>query len=277
MRHTQPRHWQLGFALMCAAGLLTSCSSSDDDDNDDGPATSGPTDSQLVPDDDQVPSDTIDTDIGTVLVAGEPQGVLYTRPADEEKTNTCIDTCAENWPPLVTEVTTTDIHDPYDILDRGDGTSQWMFKGYPLYYYQGDANPTDTTGNAVNEAWYVARPDPFDSADTSLGETLVANGSTITAAGDPSLRNEFSRRTLYTFEDDTTEGQSSCNDACADNWPPVYADMGAVADSDYSLITRDDDTVQWAYKGDPLYFYIGDSVEGDIAGNDLPKWSVVLP
>jgi len=272
MPSTQTSRWQLGLALLCGAGLLAGCSSDDDE-----PETSDPTDSQLVPDADQVPSGSIDTGIGTVLVAGDPQRVLYTRPGDEEKTNTCTDTCAENWPPLTTEVTTAGIYGPYDILDRGDNTTQWMFKGYPLYFYQGDANPTDTTGNAANEAWYVARPDPFDSADTSLGETLVANGSTVTAAGDPSLRNAFSRRTLYTFEDDTTEGQSSCNDACADNWPPLYSDMGAVADGDYTLITRDDATLQWAYKGDPLYFYIGDTAEGDVTGNDLPKWSAVMP
>ena len=58
--------------------------------------------------------------------------------------------------------------------------------------------------------------------------------------------------TLYTFDKDSG-GKSVCNDKCAQNWPPLAAETGAMASGDWSVITRDDGTQQWAYKGKPLY------------------------
>ena len=57
--------------------------------------------------------------------------------------------------------------------------------------------------------------------------------------------------TLYVFDRDSP-GKSVCNGPCATNWPPLIASAGAMAMGDYSIITRNDGTKQWAYKGRPL-------------------------
>jgi predicted lipoprotein with Yx(FWY)xxD motif len=74
--------------------------------------------------------------------------------------------------------------------------------------------------------------------------------------------------TLYTFDKDTAGGgKSLCNGPCAANWPPLLAAADAKAQGDYSIITRDDGTKQWAHKGKPLYLWVKDSKPGDRTGD----------
>jgi predicted lipoprotein with Yx(FWY)xxD motif len=58
--------------------------------------------------------------------------------------------------------------------------------------------------------------------------------------------------TLYVFDKDSG-GKSACNDPCAGNWPPLMATAASKPMGDYSIITRDDGSKQWTYKGRPLY------------------------
>lgn len=74
--------------------------------------------------------------------------------------------------------------------------------------------------------------------------------------------------TLYTFDKDVAGvGKSTCNGPCATNWPPLLAAADAKAQGDYTIITRDDGTKQWAYKGKPLYLWIKDGKPGDRTGD----------
>jgi predicted lipoprotein with Yx(FWY)xxD motif len=72
--------------------------------------------------------------------------------------------------------------------------------------------------------------------------------------------------TLYTFDKDTA-GVTNCYDKCAENWPPLIADAGAVAEGDFTLVDRTDGTKMWAYKGKPLYFWVKDEKPGDTTGD----------
>ncbi len=74
--------------------------------------------------------------------------------------------------------------------------------------------------------------------------------------------------TLYTFAKDAA-GESKCYDQCAINWPPALADAGAMADGDFTIIDRTDGTKMWAYKGQPLYFWIKDVAVGDMTGDGV--------
>ena len=96
---------------------------------------------------------------------------------------------------------------------------------------------------------------------TSLGPTLA------TAAG----------MTLYTFESDTVPGKSMCNGRCATTWPAATAPADANPMGDWTIITRDDGTKQWAYKGQPLYTFKNDAKPGDVAGNGRGKWMAAKP
>jgi len=83
--------------------------------------------------------------------------------------------------------------------------------------------------------------------------------------------------TLYTFDRDTG-GKSMCNGPCATNWPPLMAPAGASATGDWSIVTRDDGSRQWAHKGKPVYYWIKDSKPGDRTGDGVNNvWRLARP
>jgi predicted lipoprotein with Yx(FWY)xxD motif len=80
--------------------------------------------------------------------------------------------------------------------------------------------------------------------------------------------------TLYTFDKDGG-GKSMCNGPCATNWPPLMAGPDAKASGNMTIITRDDGSKQWAYKGMPLYTFAKDTKAGDMMGNGVNNvWHV---
>lgn len=83
--------------------------------------------------------------------------------------------------------------------------------------------------------------------------------------------------TLYTFDKDPAGGgRSVCNGPCARNWPPLPAGPDDRASGPYSIITRDDGSRQWAYRGKPLYLWIKDQKPGDRTGDNFNNvWHVV--
>ena len=84
--------------------------------------------------------------------------------------------------------------------------------------------------------------------------------------------------TLYTFDKDATPGKSACNGQCAQNWPPLAAKSAAKPMGDWTVVTRDDGSKQWAYKGKPLYTWVKDSKPGDTSGEGVNNvWHVAKP
>jgi predicted lipoprotein with Yx(FWY)xxD motif len=84
--------------------------------------------------------------------------------------------------------------------------------------------------------------------------------------------------TLYTFAKDK-KGKSACNGKCAENWPPLKAAAGDKGGKGYTVIKRDDGSMQWAYKGKPLYTWTKDERPGDITGDGFLKgaWHIAKP
>jgi predicted lipoprotein with Yx(FWY)xxD motif len=86
----------------------------------------------------------------------------------------------------------------------------------------------------------------------------AANGVLATPAG----------ATLYTYDKDAANsGKSTCNGPCAANWPPLAAQPSDAASGDWSVVTRDDGSKQWAYQGWPLYTFVKDAKAGDATGD----------
>ncbi|MFN3545467.1 MAG: hypothetical protein ACK4UX_11530 [Thiobacillus sp.] len=85
--------------------------------------------------------------------------------------------------------------------------------------------------------------------------------------------------TLYTFDKDVAgSGKSVCNGDCALRWPPLAAGATDKASGDYTVITRDDGSRQWAYKGKPLYLWINDKQPGDTTGDGVNNvWRAARP
>jgi predicted lipoprotein with Yx(FWY)xxD motif len=102
---------------------------------------------------------------------------------------------------------------------------------------------------------------PAKVADTSKGKALV----------------DAKGMTLYTFDRDAA-GKSACNGQCAQNWPPLMAAANASATGDWSMVTREDGSKQWAYKGKPLYTWAKDTKPGDVTGDGVNNvWHIATP
>jgi predicted lipoprotein with Yx(FWY)xxD motif len=84
--------------------------------------------------------------------------------------------------------------------------------------------------------------------------------------------------TLYVFDRDS-DGKSACNGPCAGNWPSLKATTSSSPADNYTVITRDDGSKQWAYKGRPLYTWHNDKTPGDITGDGFLNgaWHMARP
>jgi predicted lipoprotein with Yx(FWY)xxD motif len=104
-----------------------------------------------------------------------------------------------------------------------------------------------------------------------LGMIALAMSAGAAWAAEPAkmsggMWTDASGMTLYTFDKDEG-GKSACYDKCAVNWPPLKADAGAAAEGDWTVVERKDGSKMWAYKGKPLYTFIGDTKAGDANGD----------
>jgi len=89
---------------------------------------------------------------------------LYWFKKDAPGSSACAGPCVEKWPVFYRE--TVKAPEGVDAADfatitRADGQMQTTFRGYPLYYWAGDAAPGDTTGQGVKDVWFVVDPGHF--------------------------------------------------------------------------------------------------------------------
>ncbi|WP_438448358.1 plastocyanin/azurin family copper-binding protein [Gorillibacterium sp. sgz5001074] len=121
---------------------------------------------------------------------------LYLFKKDLADLNSCQGTCLQNWPVFFSEklkVPAQLSKSDFGVLVRADGTKQTTFRGWPLYYYVKDLHPGDTSGQAVNNVWYLVNGDTLSlegskpkeySIDMSgfrftAPELTIAAGSTV--------------------------------------------------------------------------------------------------
>lgn len=194
----QPRMNQLfrALAIVSAAVLiLGACGGNGDDTADD---EAPPADEQVddeLPGQDDTPADAEDpadgdqagdsdgaavqtgeTDLGTVLVAGDGM-TLYIFTQDEEGASTCTGGCADTWPPVTVgedfAVGAGLDASIFSTVERDDGSTQLAVNGMPLYRYAADSEAGDATGQGVGDVWFVVSPEgevvQDASADTGGG------------------------------------------------------------------------------------------------------------
>ena len=87
--------------------------------------------------------------------------------------------------------------------------------------------------------------------------------------------------TLYWFKKDSP-GKSACAGPCVEKWPIYFRDSVAAGEGtkpeDFGTITREDGKKQTTFRGDPLYYWVGDKAAGDTAGQGLNNvWYVIDP
>lgn len=102
-----------------------------------------------------------DSDLGKILTSGGMTLYLFT--ADTDGTSTCYDSCADTWPPLLSEGD-VEVGDGLDdslfgTVARDEGGMQVTVDGAPLYFYANDAAAGDTNGQGIGDSWFVVGTD----------------------------------------------------------------------------------------------------------------------
>ena len=115
--------------------------------------------------------------------------------------------------------------------------------------------------------------------------TAAQEDTFLAVAQDPavgSFLTDAEGNTLYLFTPDTTPGESTCYDDCAEAWPPLAPAEGmtlpAGVPGELTTIERTDGTQQVAYNDIPLYYFVRDEQPGDINGQGVGGvWFIVPP
>ncbi len=104
------------------------------------------------------------TGLGKILVDSQGK-TLYLFAKDTGTKSTCSCGCATAWPPLRASGKPTAGGGAKASLlgttPRSDGKPQVTYNGHPLYGFQGDSKPGDTTGQGnpgFGAPWYVLSP-----------------------------------------------------------------------------------------------------------------------
>ena len=104
---------------------------------------------------------TAESSLGTVLV--DAGGLtLYAFTPDTGGVPTCVDSCADAWPPALVEgEPTVDGVDAALVatVEHPAGGTQLVVDGHPLYTFAGDAAPGDVNGQGSGDAWFAVAPD----------------------------------------------------------------------------------------------------------------------
>ena len=102
--------------------------------------------------------------LGTYLVDGTGKS-LYLFAIDTPTASKCSGPCAQAWPPLTTTgkptagagVTASKL----TTIMRSDGSTQVVYAGHPLYFFQGDTAAGQTTGQGLSNfggLWWLVSP-----------------------------------------------------------------------------------------------------------------------
>ena len=104
------------------------------------------------------------TGLGQILVDSNGRTV-YLFKKDNGTKSACSGACSDAWPPVRADGMPTvgagADASQVGATKRSDGKPQVTYNGHPLYLYQGDQNPGDTTGQGstgFGAPWYVLSP-----------------------------------------------------------------------------------------------------------------------
>ncbi len=84
---------------------------------------------------------------------------LYVFDKDTPGVSNCYSGCATVWPPYTSGATVqSQLPANITVIKRTDGSSQYAWKGMPLYYYATDQKPGDINGDGVGGVWHLVKP-----------------------------------------------------------------------------------------------------------------------
>jgi predicted lipoprotein with Yx(FWY)xxD motif len=141
-----------------------------------------------------------------------------------------------------------------------------------------DNNKNDNNSNQTS-----SQPANNTSSNTSQDQqsSSTTPAAIIQTKTDPTAGQYLADKdgkTLYTYGADTS-GVSNCTGACLASWPAYVAAASSTnLPANVTIITRSDNhQSQYAYKGLPLYYYVGDSSAGQVTGDNVNNFKVAKP
>ena len=180
--------------------------------------------------------------------------------------------CTGVWPPAFAAADAKPVG-AWSVVERSDGRKQWAYGGWPLYtsildkepghvYGASHMDPEDPFGSAGAMRKIIAPkpnfPAQFTIRTTMFGRSVeVANGYSVYAS------NRDSRH------------KSNCTGACLDQWQPILAADFAHPVGEWTTFERSPGVKQWAFRGMPVYRYMGDTRPHSQSGSDVPGWDNV--
>ena len=205
--------------------------------------------------------------------------------ADRLPTLSCVDDCADDWPPLEFNSTRRPLvgegvdQTRVGTVRRDGRTTQITYAGRPLYYWAADYTPDEIRGQGVGGNWYVMSPrgDVIQATEGVPKPTFPSAPATTLSIAQTALGPvvaDGAGQSLYMFKDDGSVNytKSTCTSvSCTGDWPPLQVTgrptVGAGLDANLvGTVTRDDGSLQVTYAGYPLYKWSGDFSPGDIRG-----------
>jgi predicted lipoprotein with Yx(FWY)xxD motif len=154
----------VALALLGLAGCTTPDAGTDTGNGSDTSETPDTGDTGDTADSEGISSlTTAESDLGTIVV-DDAGMTVYVFDQDEPGSgeSTCSGPCLANWPPVTAgeELPALDgVTGEVETITGTDGSTQVTLNGWPLYYYVGDQAAGDTTGQAVQDVWWVIGPD----------------------------------------------------------------------------------------------------------------------
>src|SRR5207302_6462354 len=130
---------------------------------------------------------------------------VYAKDARRGKA-TCTADCARTWPPAVAPHGAIR-HGDWSVIAREDGSTQWAYRGAPLYRFANDEAIGDAKGDgAAGGAWHVATFRP--AAGMTLPDAIAVRD--VADAGGEALV-DWLGMTLYAFDGDATHLRPACD------------------------------------------------------------------
>ncbi|HSZ33845.1 MAG TPA: hypothetical protein VK772_11075, partial [Puia sp.] len=202
---------------------------------------------------------------------------------DANGSSACTGNCLAVWPlsyvanpTFGTGLTDTD----FSFITRSDGSKQTTYKGWPLYTYSGDNSPGQTTGDGIENIWFVAKPDytVMLANNQLVGNDGIKYDSTYKpGTGLTQYLTDDRGLTLYSFSLDKADSNKfTKSDFSNDSFFPIVQVTSTqnvpslLSKSMLGTITVFGKT-QLTFKGWPVYRFGADSlIRGNTRGMSVP-------
>ncbi len=189
----------------------------------------------------------------------------------------CDGPCPQYWAAVAAPARAVRVGD-FTVVAGKDGTSQWAFRGMPLYTSTKDIVPGHANAADAGPQWQVGltaryfMPPAVSVQITPIAEVLSVDGRTlytrnpfIYQLGGHNVRDGLPG----SYAVGKKQGIHGCDTECLKEWQPFVAPPEARAGGFWQILKRPDGRRQWEYKGYALYTYVHDKGPGEVNGNDI--------